>query len=228
MHYCCPHFPEHSLLTRPTALDRILCTAVALALLVVASAGAQSATADSPIERAAATHVQPGDRMVVHIVGEPLLSDTVTVNERGQVPLAKLGVVDVEPYTIAALQDTLRARYAKYLRTPAVEIVVLRRLSVGGEVMKPNLYFVDIATTLREAIARAGGMTENASRGNVYIIRDARRIPVPDWESNDSRVSDLQSGDQVMVGRKNWWSINALPAVSTLVVVASLLISLKR
>ncbi len=179
-------------------------------------------------DRAGSAHAEPGDRFILHIVGEPLMSETVTVNERGQVPLPKIGVFDVSPFTVLALEDTLRARYGQYLRTPAIEVQVLRRLSVGGEVIRPNLYYVDVATTLREALAVAGGLTENAKRDNVYIIRDGNRIDVPEWQSNESRVAELKSGDQVMVGRKSWLAINALGVTTTLVVVASLLLSFRH
>jgi polysaccharide export outer membrane protein len=181
-----------------------------------------------PRERAATAHAEPGDKFILHIVGEPLMSETVTVNERGQVPLPKIGVFEVTPLSLLALEDTLRTRYAQYLRTPAIEVQVLRRLTVGGEVVRPNLYYVDVATTLREAISLAGGMTENAKRDKVYIMREGTRIDVPNWQSNDSRIAELRSGDQVMVGRKSWLAINALGATTTFVVVASLLLSLRR
>src|SRR5436309_1693838 len=102
------------------AVRRLLISAFALALSpAVATTDAQ--TVQAAALRAAAAHAQPGDRVFVHIVGEPTLSDTVTVNERGEVALPKLGVVNIAPFTISALQDTIRSRYAVFLREPAVE-----------------------------------------------------------------------------------------------------------
>ena len=49
-----------------------------------------------------------------------------------------------------------------------------------------------------------------------------------DWERDTGSASDLHSGDQVVVGRKNWLVINALPAISTAVVLGSFIISLSR
>jgi polysaccharide export outer membrane protein len=156
------------------------------------------------------------------------LSETVTVNDRGQVPLPKIGIFEVSPFTIQALEDSLRGRYAEFLRTPAIEVTVLRRLTVAGEVIRPNMYYVDVSTSLREALSVAGGMTENAKRDNVYLMRDGAHVDLPNWQNNDTRVAELRSGDQLMVGRKSWLSINALGATTTLVVVASLLLSLRR
>lgn len=200
---------------------------VALCLLVPAQLAAQSAAAPS-IARAAAAHPQPGDRIVVHMVGEPLLSDTVMVTERGDAPFAKLGVIRVSDYSTAALQDTLQARYATFIRTPALELIVLRRIGVQGEVAKPNVYFADVATTLRELVARAGGTTENANRDKLWIIRNGERIDIPNWQSDQSVTSDLRSGDQLVVGRKSWLSLNLLPAVSAAGVVASIILALTR
>src|SRR5881396_2680986 len=82
------------------AVRRLLISAFALALSpAVATTDAQ--TVQAAALRAAA-HAQPGDRVFVHIVGEPTLSDTVTVNERGEVALPKLGVVNIAPFTISA------------------------------------------------------------------------------------------------------------------------------
>jgi len=189
---------------------------------------AQVGTVEAAARRAAAAHAQPGDRVFLHVVGEPKLTDTVTVNERGEVALPMLGVVNTPPSPIAALQDPIRARYAYLLRDPAVELLVLRRVAVNGEVARPNVYLVDVSMTLRDVIARAGGITESGDRGKVSIVRDGVRNLVPEWESDESLAADLRSGDQVVVGRRAWWKNNIFALTSTLVLVASLLITLSR
>lgn len=210
---------------RPLLLGGIL---IAVAAPLTASAAQSGAQTGSPALLASAAHPEPGDRLVVHVLGEPLLSDTVTVNERGEVPLAKIGVLSVSPLSIAQVEDTLRSRYADYLRTPAIEVMVLRRVTVGGEVTKPNVYFVDVATSLREVIARAGGLTAEANPNKVYVVRDGKRSRVPRWDSDDSRAGDLRSGDQIIVGRRSWLTLNAIPAVSAAAVVMGLILSLRR
>lgn len=207
-------------------MHRILTTSLTLVLATRSWAQASTPVAQPAFARVAASHPQPGDRIAVHIVGEPYLSDTMMINERGDAPFAKLGVLHVTDLSIQALQDTLLSRYAKFLRTPAIELAVLRRISVEGEVNHPNVYFIDVATTLRELIARAGGTTEAANRNNVSIIRDGRRTPVPNWQSDESVTSDLQSGDQVVIGRKSWLTLNLIGAVSAAGVVVSIILAL--
>jgi polysaccharide export outer membrane protein len=205
--------------------------AIASSLVLLHPTGQRSfaaQTVESAATRAAAARPQPGDRVFVHIVGEPKLSDTVTVNERGEVALAKLGIVNIAQFSIGELQDTVRARYARLLRDPAVEVVLLRRIAVNGAVKNPDVYLVDVSLTLRDVIARAGGISDQGDRGKVYIVRNGERIHVPKWESDASRASDLLSGDQIVAGRQAWWKSNIFSLTSTAVLIASLGISILR
>jgi protein involved in polysaccharide export with SLBB domain len=96
---------------------------------------------------------------------------------------------------------------------------------VNGEVRVPNVYMVDVASTVRDVIARAGGVTESGNRNNVVIIRGGERIKAKGWDGANAPITDVQSGDQIIVGRKNWLIMNALPVISTGVLVASFVIS---
>ena len=180
------------------------------------------------VRRAASAHAQPGDRVWFHVWREPKLSDTVMVDERGDVMLPKIGIVNASALSIGALRDTVRARIAEFLRDSPIELVVLRRVSVNGDVAKPNVYYVDVTTTVRDLIARAGGVTDAGNANDVVVIRDGHRIPVRDWQRDRSETSDLRSGDQVVVARKSWLSMNVLPALSVMTGVVSLVVVLFR
>lgn len=195
-----------------------------------APSGSQ-APPDSPRsapERVAAASVQPGDRMVVKVYREPELSDTVMVSANGEIVLARVGKVAATSMSIAQLSDTVRSRYGRFLRNPAIELIVLRRIAVNGEVARPDVYYVDIATTLRDVIARAGGITGTGSDSRVSIIRQGQRIAVPNWEDDFTLASDLASGDQIVVGKTSWLSRNVFSVVSSMAVIVSLYLSLKR
>lgn len=197
-------------------------------LLVGLVSTAQAQNGADASDRAASATLRTGDRVVLHFLRERELSGEVTVNERGEAPFPKIGLMRVTDMSIAQLQDTLRARYAEFLRVPELEIAVLRRIVVNGEVRIPNVYMVDGASTVRDVIARAGGLTDAGSRGKVAIIRDGVRIPVKGWERDVGPSSDLRSGDQVIVGRKSWFTMNALSVISTGVLVTSFVISVAK
>ena len=178
--------------------------------------------------RAAAARVSPGDRIMMRIPREPELSDSVFVTENGDAAVPKLGLIKATSYSIAELRDTLVARYSEFLRAPSIQVVVLRRVVVNGEVRGPGVYMVDVNMTLRDLLARAGGVTETGKRSRVSIVRGTKTIAIPNWETDQSTGADLMSGDLVFVGRKSWLAINALPAISTAVVLGSFVLSLRK
>lgn len=206
-----------------------------LTALVIASliGGAAELRGQGSVEeasrRAATSMVRPGDRIELQFRRDRELNSSINVNERGEAVFPKLGTLDVADITIAGLQDTLRSRYAEFLRAPELEVTVLRRVVVNGEVRVPNVHMLDVASSsVRDAIARSGGLLETANKNKVFIVRDGQRLHVANWESSTGADTDLQSGDQVLVGRKSWFVINALPLVSTSVIVIGLIQSLRR
>lgn len=142
---------------------------------------------------------RPGDRIALRIWNEPEMSDTFNISERGEAILPRLGAVHVASLPLGRLQDSLRRAYAVYLRNPSVEIAVLRRIAVQGEVRQPGIYLADLTIGLPEIIARAGGFTEAGNPRNIVIVRDGRRIRYGRETSNSLLAAELQSGDQIFV-----------------------------
>ena len=201
-------------------------------LIIAALAAASNLHAQNGVDdtarRASTASLRPGDRIELQFRRDRELSGGVNVSERGEAVFPKLGTIDVSRITIAALQDTLRTRYAEYLRTPELEVTVLRRIVVNGEVRMPNVYMVDLNSSVRDAIARAGGVLETGSKGKVSIVRDGQERRVKDWDRVQGPETDLLSGDQIVVGRKSWLTLNALPVISTSVIVIGLIQSLRQ
>lgn len=215
-------------------LLRVVCVALApgAALAQTSPATTPAATDAPPVpsaaaaQRAAEVAVGAGDRIRMRIWREPTMSDDFLVDDRGEVTLPRLGPVHVEGNSIAAVRDTLIARYAVYLKNPSVDVIVFRRIGVQGEVRAPNLYYVDATKSIRDVVSEAGGPTENANRDRVTVVRNGRTVAVGRWQDGGPVGVDLRSGDQVIVARRSWWSINALALVGTLGVVVPVGLSL--
>jgi protein involved in polysaccharide export with SLBB domain len=201
----------------------------ALALLLFAGwttiASAQDGV-EAVARRSAAALIRPGDRIDLNFRRDRELSGAVNVNERGEAVLPKLGTVRVSHIRIADLQDTLQVRYSEYLKDAEIDAQVMRRVVVNGEVKVPNVYMLDVTSGVRDAIARAGGVLETGNKNNVSIVRDGKRTRVRNWEQQQGPETDLASGDQVIIGRKSWFVLNALPLVSTGVIVIGLIRSI--
>jgi polysaccharide export outer membrane protein len=192
--------------------------------LFARSAAAQQQQGADP----AANRIRPGDRIVVKYVGTPGLPDTVMVGANGNAVIPKLGAVDVSIFTVDEAPDSIRARLGKFMRNPEVDLLVLRRVVVSGEVKRPDVYLVDAHTTLADAIAHAGGVNEFGNPGKVTLVRGTTTTELKDWDKPGANLGQLHSGDEIIVGRKSWLSLNVLPAVSTLAVVTSILFSILR
>jgi protein involved in polysaccharide export with SLBB domain len=164
----------------------------------------------------------------LRIFREPEMSGTYAVSESGELVLPRLGRVAVTELTPQALQDSLVAAYARYLRNPSIEIAVLRRISVHGEVRRPDVYMVDLTTSVQDLIARAGGVTDAGNPNRITILRDGSEVRTTSGSQAGFQAADLRSGDQVVVGRRSWLSINALGVVSTAAVAVSVFVPLIR
>ena len=198
-----------------------------LVALMGSQAFAQEQTGASDLAtRASQMRARPGDRVAVHVYGDPTFSDAATLDEKGRIMLPRIGLIQADAMTIADLRDTVRARLSTVLRDPAIEVAVLRRIVVSGEVMKPGTYYADLTTSIGEMVAQAGGLRETGSSSKVYLLRGSERRRVDQWESDQSPSADLRSGDQILIGRQSWIALNIIPFASVTLAVASLVISL--
>jgi protein involved in polysaccharide export with SLBB domain len=87
---------------------------------------------------------------------------------------------------------------------------------------------VDLSTTVQDLIARAGGVTDAGNPNRITLLRDGSEVHTASGSRAGFQAADLRSGDQVMVGRRSWFSINALGVVSTAAVAVSVFVPLIR
>ena len=203
------------------SLRAVAVAAILAPPLAGAQGVAQSAVASSP-------RLAIGDRVIVKVWPEIKLSDTVIVDERGEINLRHVGSIGVLAFDYDRLRDTLRARYALFLRSPVIDVIPFRRVTVNGSVGKPDVYMIDQTSTLRDVIARAGGIAPNVDAHKVEILRGAERIPAKNWDSPDAVVEPLRSGDVILVGRRPWWVENLGTITGVAGLTASIAFTLLR
>ena len=212
---------------------------VALATLVLATsplagqasagrAGSAVAAAQAPSAAPGAEPIGKGDRIVLRVWREPSWSDSTSVDLAGDVTLPRIGTLRAAGVAPDVFRDTVRARFAVYLREPVIDLIVLRRVTVQGAVRKPDVLYVEPVMSLREIIARAGGVDEEGDPNRIEILRDGTRIRLGRWRDVATASQLVHSGDQVIVGRRGWLARNALTAVSSLAVAVSVLVTALR
>ena len=135
-------------------------------------------------------------------------SGDFAVDSRGVVTVPLLGQISVRGRQAEWISDSLRRAYQQFLKNPSIEITVLRRVAVSGEVAKPGLYPADATISIGELIALAGGVTPAGNQKKVELLRDGRIIISGLGPGTVLQNSQVQSGDQVFVPQRSWFSRN--------------------
>lgn len=213
-------------------LAAVCVTAVVLGMPLTAAHGQSvptSAVTPQPTSSVDdASRIAIGDKIIMRVWREPTWSDAFSIDLAGNLSLPRIGRLHAVGLTPAALGDTIRARLAVYLREPNVDVVLLRRVAVLGAVKKPDVLYVESFTTLRDILAQAGGLSEDGDPNRIEVLRGGQRVRLGRWSEIAETSALVQSGDQLVVGRRSWISRNALTAVSSLAVAVSVLISAFR
>jgi polysaccharide export outer membrane protein len=161
-----------------------------------ANVGGQStlASARASGEMTTDYRISPQDILQIAVFQIKDLDSAVQVGEDGFIALPLVGKIQVRDKTTYEAEQTIAGKLReKYLQSPQVSVSIKqygKRITISGEVKAPRVLPDDGATTLSQAVANAGGLSE---------IGDPTRIHIA--QSKDQRVqdevynlSDIQAG----------------------------------
>ena len=117
---------------------------------------------------------------------------------------------------IQEAEERIRALLQREMGPTRLVVEPLLQVFVGGEVREPGVIGMRPGTTLTQAIALAGGPTDDARLSRVRVLRNAEVIV-----TNLVRVADpslqvtVLSGDQVVVARRYNFISDYVVPVST-------------
>ena len=152
----------------------------------------------------------PEDLVEVFVWKEPDLTTTVAVRPDGRISLPLTNELQASGQTVTELQGEITKRLARFIANPIVNVMVKEvkspKISVLGEVKKPDVYKMLQKLSVLDAIALAGGFTEFAKPEKVVVIRNGsgavQRIPVNVkklLKAGRGEVFPLQPSDVVYV-----------------------------
>ena len=156
--------------------------------------------------------VMPGDRILVHIWGAHNFSDTLMVDQQGNVFLPEVGPVHVGGMKNAELQGRMRQRLAATFKAN-VEIYANLLTSqpsavyVTGFVPRPGRYAGGVNDSVLYYLDLAGGIIpERGSYRDITIRRNGKTVARADLYSfilnGDLPGWTLRNGDVIVVGPK--------------------------
>lgn len=194
-------------------------------LACAALAGCGSPRAGVPLHQLQpipVTTIKPGDIVDIEFWGQPELSDERIVDDNGQIHLPLLRGVEVAGLSAEEIRERLTELYQQYYTDPLIIVNVRLGVSVTGSVQSPGRYTVDPAFNLLDLLGLAGGLRNEAKRGEIELNRSGQRYIV-DLDaallSEDPQRLRLQSGDWIYVPRR-FWTLQRTATYATVAVLA--------
>jgi polysaccharide export outer membrane protein len=140
---------------RASALHQWMRASALLGALTISSALLADASGDSRTYKLA-----PGDRITVTVFGQADLSVDTLVDDAGNILVPFIGPIDAAGRTILECQKLIHDRLADgVLNQPSVSVRIseLRPLFILGDVRAPGTYPFRYGSTVKSAVAAAGG-----------------------------------------------------------------------
>jgi polysaccharide biosynthesis/export protein len=119
--------------------------------------------------------VSVGDMLNIRVLGHEDMSTKVRVRSDGRVAIPIIGEIGAAGKRPSALRSEIEARLKDFLVMPSVTVNIDEslplKITLLGEVARPGVFPVEPSTSLAEALALGGGVTEFASRDRIFVVR---------------------------------------------------------
>ena len=181
------------------------------ALVLFATTAMLSMPAAAQESPGAGYQIGAGDVLEVAVWKNSELSREVTVRPDGMISLPLVNDVHAAGLTPLELRDLLTKKLSEYVPSAEVSVIVKKvesySISVVGYVTHAGRFTLTSPTTVLEAIALAGGLTEFASRRKIAVLRadgkgGTTRVPFNYNDAVSGEASEnlvLHAGDVVVV-----------------------------
>jgi len=163
---------------------------------------------------------QVGDRILLSVEGDSVLSDTFTVVNGPALRLPEIGDISLANVPRLGLEPYLTRELGRYINEPVVRARALIRVSVMGEVARPGFYAVPVDLVMPDALMIAGGATSSARLEKLQIIRGSAPLlggaALQDAIARGATLDQLgvRAGDRIEVPRgadpESKWRIGAM------------------
>lgn len=212
---------------------RVVCLAVCVAALPVCGGKAQgpkpSERATLPGKPEARYLLRAGDVLELTFPFASDFNQTLSVQPDGYLGLRSVGEIKVAGMTLPAVEESVRAAYAKIMNDPQFSLTLKDFAKpfyiVAGELKSPGTKELRGEVTVMQALMSTGGFTADAKHSRVLVFRrlpnewyevkelDAKRMLSSGNLNEDVRVQD---GDIIYVPKSTFGKVNRFIPVYSL------------
>ncbi len=149
--------------------------------------------------------IGPGDVLQISVWKEPEASaPQVVVRSDGKVSLPIIREAQAAGLTPAELEKTLTERFARFINQPEVAVLVREinseKVYVVGAVRKEGPVRLQSSnTTVLQALAEAGGLTDYAKRKKIYVLRSENNKETRLSFNYEAVIKGEQTGQNILV-----------------------------
>jgi polysaccharide export outer membrane protein len=179
--------------------------------------------------------LSPGDSIRIAVWRSPEMSGDFVVAPDGSISHPLYRAVKVAGLPMSTVEANLARFLASYQSNPQFVVEPLIRVAVSGEVTRPMVFALRPETSVAEAVARAGGLTEGGKADRVRLVRTGPGGVQHELYVNLRNPTDplgsgpVRSGDLIVVDRRtSFFRDILLPVIGLAGSVASVVLLIRR
>lgn len=147
--------------------------------------------------------LRPGDALRITVWRQAELTGEFLVGQDGSIMHPLYRKLNVGGLPLAEVEARVRTFLTQFGAQPDFVIEPLLRVAVGGEVDRPNLYSLSPGTTVAQAVAMAGGLTERGRADRIRLFRGGQVVLVDLTRAERGAAAvSVESGDEIYVERR--------------------------
>jgi protein involved in polysaccharide export with SLBB domain len=171
----------------------------------------------------------PGDSLRVVVLRVPEVSGSFQIASDSSLVYPVYQGIKVVGIPMAMVRERIRPVLVPYQREPEFSVQPLLRVSVGGEVRLPRVYFLPPEMTIGAAVDAAGGPSDRGNLGKVRLVRAGRETTFNLADaSGAAELVTVRSGDRIIVSKRS----NVLgwlgPVASITAIAAGIVVIVRR
>lgn len=172
-----------------------------------------------------AEELRPGDMVRVQVWRQEEFSGEFFVTDQGVIAHPLYRSIYAIRRPVNEVEEALRLFLQEFESEPNFVVEAFFQVAVSGHVRQPSVYPLRPGTTVAEAVAQAGGVTEQGRLEGVILRRGGSeyRVDLTDTTGRAREVT-IRSGDEIAVERRrNVMREYVLPIISVAGSIASII-----